>query len=135
MRGTDFLIANTTYGIDLSKDWTNSSLKMVLTPRPENALALNTESLWSDVKQNMIYCFGGYMSYATPYVMSEPTPLESLWGISPDGNGSGLWKEILGPLSKPFHLGLSGHQIEPLLAMVSSVIILEGGPLVRQPHP
>ncbi len=46
------------------------------------------------------------MSFATPYVRTEPAPLESIWGFSPDGNGSGLWEEILGPLSKPFPHGI-----------------------------
>ncbi len=34
-----------------------------------------------------------------------------------------------------FLLGFSGHQAEPLLAMVASVIILEDGQVVQQPHP
>ncbi|WP_375449207.1 hypothetical protein [uncultured Nostoc sp.] len=94
-------IDNSTCGLDLSKDWTNSSVILTCIERPAEALALNTEALWFDKKQNSIYCFGGDMSFANDYHV--PTPSESIWAFTPDGKGTGNWKEVLGPTAaKPF---------------------------------
>lgn len=95
------LTDNSTCGLDLSKNWTNSSVVLTCTERTAKALALNTEALWFDEKQNSIYCFGGDMSFANHYHGS--TPFESIWAFTPDGKGAGSWKEVLGPTgAKPF---------------------------------
>lgn len=94
-------IDNSTCGLDLSKNWTNSSVVLTCTERPAKALALNTEALWFDDKRNSIYCFGGDMSFAYDYPVK--TPFESIWAFTPDGKGAGSWKEVLGPTgAKPF---------------------------------
>lgn len=47
----------------------------------------------------MIYCFGGEKALEVP----PDAPRESIWGFTPDGNGSGSWSEVLGPTGmKPF---------------------------------
>lgn len=93
---------NKTYGLDLSKDWTNSSLEMVETERPSDSPALNNEVLWYDNKRNTIYCFGGATTFATKVLYYlNPLP-DSIWGFKPDGEGSGTWHQVLGPISKPF---------------------------------
>lgn len=93
-------IDNGTCGLDLSKNWTNSSVILTCTERTAKALALNTEALWFNEKQNSIYCFGGDMSFANSY---HPPPFESIWAFTPDGNGAGNWREVLGPTGvKPF---------------------------------
>ncbi|MCJ1349101.1 hypothetical protein MMC31_007337 [Peltigera leucophlebia] len=74
---------------------------LTCTERPTKALALNTEALWFDEKQNSIYCFGGDMSFA--YSRHVTAPFESIWAFTPDGKGAGNWKEVLGPTgAKPF---------------------------------
>ncbi|MCJ1239231.1 hypothetical protein MMC14_007225 [Varicellaria rhodocarpa] len=93
---------NITFAIDLSKNWTNSTLDLITTVRPSDALALNYQSLWWSKQNNIVYCFGGERSYANRVVDAIITPLESIWGFSVDGHGSGAWNEVLGPISSPF---------------------------------
>lgn len=93
---------NTTYGIDLSRDWTNSSLEMIQTKRPSNATPLGNEALWYDDKNNTIYCFGGERSFATDKLTALEPPPDAIWGFSPNGEGSGAWHEVLGPNTLPF---------------------------------
>lgn len=89
---------NTTYALDLSKDWTNSTLNFVQTTRPTEAPALLGESLWFDDKRDSIYCYGGQRSYGTPALESLKPPVESIWGFE-QNNGSAAWFEVLGPVS------------------------------------
>lgn len=95
-------IENNTYGLDLSKDWTNSSLKLIQTERPSGSPALNTEVLWYDNKHNIIYCYGGDKSFATPNLDDLDPPPDSIWGFKPNSKGSGAWHQVLGPVSTPF---------------------------------
>lgn len=96
-------IENFTYGIDLSKDWTNSTLSLVQTTRPSDAAALSSESLWFDEKRNSIYCFGGLKSYATTALRRLSPPIESIWGFKQNDEGSAVWYQVIGPVSKtPF---------------------------------
>ena len=87
-------IDNDTYGLDLSKNWSNSSLVLTRTRRPANALSLSGQALWFDEKRNLIYCFGGFRTFTTDSVLP---PFESIWAFTLDGRGSGKWKEVLGP--------------------------------------
>ena len=88
-----------TAAIDLSKDWTNSSLSFIYTPRPSGSLALNFQVLWWDTSRNIIYCFGGERSSANSYVDSFTTPPDSIWSFTLDNQGGGLWEEVIGPIS------------------------------------
>lgn len=90
---------NTTYGLDLSQDWTNSSLNVIQTERPSDSTALNRESLWYDSKNNTISCFGGARSFATPALASLPPQPDSIWRFGLNGEGGGAWHEVLGPVS------------------------------------
>ena len=102
---------NDTYGLDLSKNWSNSSLVLTRTKRPANATPLSGQALWFDEKRNLIYCFGGFRTYLDSY---DPTPFESMWAFTPDGKGTGSWEEVLGPtgtdtfpsdIKRPFYGG------------------------------
>ena len=97
-------IDNSTCGLDLSKNWTNSSVILTCTERSARPLAIKSEALWFNKKQNSIYCFGGSASFPnTPYVGPTKTPFQSIWAFTPDGNGTGNWREVLGPTGpKPF---------------------------------
>lgn len=53
------LIENFTSGIDLSKDWINSSLALTRTERPTQLSPLNSEALWFDDERKICYSFGG----------------------------------------------------------------------------
>ena len=90
---------NTTYGLDLSKDWTNSTLNFIKTSRPSEATALLSESLWVDDKRDSIYCYGGIRSYATAALNSLTPPPEAIWGFKHKNDGSAAWYQVLGPVS------------------------------------
>ena len=93
-------IANDTLAINLSKDWTNSTLEITPTTRPSLApVALDFQNLWWDERKNVIYCFGGEKS-RLPQRSSVPTPANSIWGFMPDGNGSGAWNQSVGPAAE-----------------------------------
>ena len=99
------LTENSTMGIDLSKDWTNTSLTPVYTERPSGLYSLNREALWFDHERNVIYSFGGDNRFGTAYRVL----FDSIQGFTPDGKGGGEWKQVLGPVSeKPFPFDLHG---------------------------
>lgn len=93
---------NATFGIDLSKDWTNASLKLVRTERPRISATVSSPALWFDNGANWIYRFGG------TYVTRVDPPSESIWRFEPNGDGSGNWTEIIGLVAKPFPPGILG---------------------------
>jgi hypothetical protein len=82
---------NATIGIDLSKDWTNTSLTPVYTERPPGLYGRTSQTLWSDEKRN-VYCFGGDNPKQD---RDAPAPSDSIQGFTPDGNSGGNWTEIL----------------------------------------
>lgn len=94
---------NATLGIDLSKDWTNASLDLVRTERPQSFETVSSPALWFDNGANWIYRFGGtYLTRVAP-------PSESIWRFEPNGDGSGNWTEIIGLVgAKPFPPGILG---------------------------
>ena len=59
-------------------------------------MPLGGQALWFDEKRNLIYCFGGFRTFIMDSL--DPTPWESMWAFTPDGRGSGNWKEVLGPM-------------------------------------
>lgn len=89
---------NSTIGIDLSKDWTNTSLTSIHTERPSGLFSLSSEALWFDDKRNVIYSFGGDnldMYYKNLFDLIQSFTL--------DGKGSGEWIETVGRVGKtPF---------------------------------
>lgn len=83
---------------------------MIETERPSDARALNLESLWYDNNNDTIYCFGGATSFATSTLQSLGPPPDSIWGFRPNGEGSGAWYQVLGPVTTPFPAQI--HRIE-----------------------
>lgn len=97
---------NSTIGIDLSVSWTNTSFTSVRTKRPPSLHARSSQALWYDDERNIIYAFGGDNPSQE---QAAPPPTDSIQGFTPDGNGGGSWKEILGFVGeKPFPLNIHG---------------------------
>lgn len=98
--------ANSSYGLDLSKDWTNSTLEMILTKTfsDSNDSPLSSHRIfWGhDNNRNIIYCFAGNRHLGLPYEGTGLLYNGSIWGFRPDGEGSGNWNQVLGPFSTPF---------------------------------
>lgn len=67
----------------------------------------------------MISCFGGDRSFVKP----AQTPLQSIWSFTPDGKGSGDWKEAVDPGSQSIPQGM----FRPLLVMAELAVISGDG--------
>lgn len=66
----------------------------------------SSQALWSDENRNIIYCFGGDNPKQD---RDAPAPSDSIQGFTPDGNGGGNWKEVLGFVGeKPFPSNIHG---------------------------
>ena len=56
----------------------------------------------------------------------DPTPFESIWAFTPDGRGSGSWKEVLGPTgTQVFHQTLCARFMAAFAMMKAQAITLE----------
>ena len=90
------MTVNDTFAINLSEDWTNSTLRLPSTQRAsEVPPGVNFGNLWWDKNRNVIYQFGGEKPYLYQR-SSAPNPEESIWGLTPNGNGSGSWAQYVG---------------------------------------
>lgn len=104
--------ATTTLSIDLSVDWTNSSVVINSYAKPSGVPNLDDGSLWYSDKDNaLIAGFAGASArFNTP---SSPWPL-GLWKFKLDGQGGGSWTQDAdataaissGSLTRPYQ-GLS----------------------------
>lgn len=101
------LIENFTSGIDLSKDWTNSSLDLTRTERPPHISPLNSAALWFDDDRKIFYSFGGIKSDVTEYLATLSIPSPSIGKFTPNGQGGGVWVEAMGLVGRPFPQGIT----------------------------
>ena len=109
-------IDNSTCGLDLSKNWTNTSVILTCTEKSASALATISGDLWFNEKENSIYCFRGdtpdgtaydYQSYLNHSRTTSQFHPHSIWASTLDGNGTANWKEVIGPTGpKPFPPGI-----------------------------
>ena len=90
------MLANDTFAINLADDWTNATLDLITTQRPQDVPpAVNFGSLWWDEKRNILYQFGGEKSQL-PQRDDVPVTDESIWGFIPNDSGSVIWSEYVG---------------------------------------
>ncbi|MCJ1464968.1 hypothetical protein MMC07_003583 [Pseudocyphellaria aurata] len=93
-RGGDSNRVNTTFAIDLSRNWTNSTLKLVQSPAPSDAVWLSYESLWFDRGRNSIYRFGSLE--LSPDSPLDGAPITLIWGFNLSDEGTAAWYPVLG---------------------------------------
>jgi hypothetical protein len=74
--------------IDLSKDWTNSSVPIHYVEKPSDFYPIKTPALWWYPRSKTMISFGGEPFFDTP---------QYIWAFSPDDNGGGSWLEKYGP--------------------------------------
>lgn len=116
---------NITYGLDLSKDWANSTLSFIQTSRPSDAPGLIDESLWFDDKRDSIYCYWGMRSYARPTLNSLSPPIETIWGFQHNDDGSAAWHSSVRSARLHGRITFDALHLEPLLVMANARTILE----------
>ena len=96
MGNNPYVLANTILSIDLSQDWTNSSVRIISTAKPAGCASLNGPSLWYNPPEGVLYSgFAGWQSlFSTEYIDINNI---SIWTFTPDGAGSGAWKDVIPP--------------------------------------
>ena len=82
-----------TYGIDLSKDWTNASLIRVRNQEPRPFSTRARKVLWYDERAGVIYGFGGQQNM---WGIFNVTPEESIWGFQENLDGKAAWNQVVG---------------------------------------
>ena len=93
----DFLLhlASTILSIDLSQNWTNSTIVIQSTIKPDAASSLNNPSLWFDEHEGLLY--SGFTGWTSPFGDDPSLPPLSMWTFKPDGSGSGIWNQVIDP--------------------------------------
>lgn len=89
-----YVLANTILSINLSQNWTNSTVQIISTAKPAGCASLNGPSLWYNPPEGVLYSgFAGWQSlFNTEYVDLNNI---SIWTFTPDGTGSGAWKDVI----------------------------------------
>ena len=86
-------LASTLLSIDLSQDWTNATVTIHSTTKPDGAPNLNNPSLWYHEAEDLIY--SGFAGWNSSFGDEPNLPPLSLWTFKPDGIGSGAWNRII----------------------------------------
>ena len=121
---TSDFTASTLLSIDLSQNWTNSTVVFQSTLKPDGVPNLDGPSLWYHDQEDMLYVgFTGSNDSFTDEPRDLP-PL-SLWTFRPDGAGSGFWNEIINANSSMW--GLLKRPTHPLQAHGSDSAWVLGG--------
>ena len=116
-------LESTLLSIDLSQNWTNATVTIHSTTKPDGAPSLNNPSLWYHEAEDLIYSgFAGWKSF---FGDEHNLPRLSLWTFKPDDTGSGAWNQIISaqssvwaPLTRP---------VQPLMAFDSTSAWILGG--------
>ena len=93
----NYLYSTTVFSIDLSQNWTNSTVVIQSTIKPSGAPNLNGPSLWYDESRELFNSgFPGQSSSFDIDSHPQPPPL-SLWTFQPESTGSGTWNGLFSP--------------------------------------
>lgn len=87
-------LVNRTLSIDLSSSWTNRTVTINSISKPQDCPVMNFATLWKSEDAKILYSFGGETSWLSNG-QNQTYPL-SIWSFSPDGQGSGSWREAVG---------------------------------------
>ncbi|KAG8532475.1 uncharacterized protein KY384_002352 [Bacidia gigantensis] len=88
--------ASNTLSLDMSKDWTNSTVSFGSIDKPSGAPSLFGGSLSYYAPNNVIYSglAGRPDDYENDFNGTYPNP-PNLWALKPDNQGGGTWSQIL----------------------------------------
>ena len=94
-------LASTLLSIDLSQNWTNSTVAIHSTTKPDGAPKLNDPSFWYHESEDLIY--SGFTGWTSSFGDHPKMPPLSLWTFKPDGTGSGAWNQAIPAGSSAWH--------------------------------
>ena len=116
-------LASTLLSIDLSKNWTNATVEIQTTTKPDGAPNLNNPSLWYHESEDLIY--SGFAGWNSSFGDEPSLPPFSLWTFKPDDIGRGTWNQIISAQSSLWaQLTRPG---QPLMAFDSTSAWVLGG--------
>lgn len=118
------MAASTLLSIDLTRNWTNATVAIHTTTKPDGAPNLNGASLWYHESENLIY--SGFTGWNSSFGNDPDLPPLSLWTFQPDGNGSGAWNEVSDAEAPQWSVSFT-RPVEPLMAFDSNSAWLVGG--------
>lgn len=96
----DYNYSNQLIAIDLSQDWTNSTVVLNTIAKP-NAPDLTDGGIWVDQNNHQLYIgFAGRRSFMGN---NQPQQL-GLWSFKPDGQGSGTWNNLSSTADPDFNV-------------------------------
>lgn len=116
-------LASTLLSIDLSQNWTNATVVIQSTTKPDGAPNLNGPSLWYHESEDLIY--SGFAGWNSSFGDGPNLPPLSLWTFKPDDTGSGAWNQIISAQSSVW-AGLA-RPGQPLMAFDSTSAWVLGG--------
>lgn len=116
-------LASTLLSIDLSQNWTNATVAIQSTTKPNGAPNLNSPSLWYHQPEDLIY--SGFAGWNSSFGDDPNLPPLSLWTFKPDGSGSGAWNETI-PAQSPVWSQLT-RPGQPLMAFGPTSAWVLGG--------
>ncbi|KAK4219644.1 hypothetical protein QBC37DRAFT_394525 [Rhypophila decipiens] len=88
---TVYQFSNTLLSIDLTKHWTNSSVVLQSSSKPDGVPSLINGGIWTDLRNKLLYTgFAGVDSF---FGKANAAP-QGLWSFLPDGNGGGSWENL-----------------------------------------
>ncbi|KAK4694113.1 hypothetical protein P7C71_g3408, partial [Lecanoromycetidae sp. Uapishka_2] len=79
--------------IDLSQDWTNSTVTIQSIIKPSGVPILDFGALWYHEQENLLYT--GFAGAPSKFNSNPSLPATSIWTFKPDGAGSGTWDEAI----------------------------------------
>jgi len=90
--------ANQLLSIDLSSDWTSSTVELQSISKPERS-SLTGGGIWKDEKNGILYT--GFAGYRSDFGDKGYVP-QGLWSYTSDGSGSGTWENLNGTADSDF---------------------------------
>ncbi|KAK0668863.1 hypothetical protein QBC41DRAFT_117590 [Cercophora samala] len=83
--------SNTLLSIDLSKDWSNDTINIQSSPKPDGVPNLRDGGIWVDEKNGVLYTgFAGTESFFGDGALYP----QGLWSFVPNGSGGGDWRSL-----------------------------------------
>ena len=119
------MAASTLLSIDLERNWTNATVEIHSTTKPNRAPNLNGPSLWYHESENLIY--SGFTGWNSSFGDDPNLPPLSLWTFQPDGDGSGAWSEAITAESSIWSREQLTRPDEPLMAFDFNSAWILGG--------
>lgn len=117
------VLATTLLSIDLSQNWTNSTVSIHSNTKPYGVPNLNNPSFWYYEKEDLFY--SGFAGWSSMYANHPKVPPLSLWTFKPDGFGNGVWNEAINS-SSPIWGSLTRPSMS-LTAYGSNTALVVGG--------